>query len=401
VTPSPDDERRVSGIEAYGALEMTNDPALVEVVRLAATICRVSRAVINLITDTEQHQIAAFGFAPSVSAREKSMCDVTLREAAPVHVRDASQDPRFATNPFVTGELGSVRFYAAHPLETRDGVPFGTLCVFDETPGELDAVQLQALATLAHRVVDTFELGLANRVLKDAMAEVEAARGRLERSNERLQSFAGQITHDLKTPLTTMALSIELLRDELELGATPDDVLPLITRALSGSGRMSQMIEDVLTYARLGSTIDLGPVDLGRLVEEVGDDFAMRGQRVPMEVGPMPTVLGDEALLRALMQNLVSNAIKFTAEDTEPSLRISATDLEGLVRLEVSDNGIGVPDEQKERIFEPMVRLDKTYPGVGIGLATCMRVVDAHEGRIGVVDNTDGPGSTFWVELPN
>ena len=111
------------------------------------------------------------------------------------------------------------------------------------------------------------------RRLEEALATVGSC-GPGWDSDSRLASFAGQVTHDLKTPLTTMSLSLELIRDELEDGASAEDVIPLIHRALGGSARMTTMIEDILTFARLGTSIDPVPVDLAKVAAAVVADLA-------------------------------------------------------------------------------------------------------------------------------
>ncbi|GAB3266224.1 sensor histidine kinase [Nocardioides dilutus] len=225
-------------------------------------------------------------------------------------------------------------------------------------------------------------------------------RARLARSDERLASFAGQVTHDLKTPLTTMSLSLELIRDELEDGASAEDLVPLITRALGASARMTRMIEDVLAYARLDTSIERVPVDLAQVVAEVVTDLDGRLDDVDLQIGELPVIAGDEALLRSLLQHLLSNAAKFRSPDRPPAIAVSASRVGPRWRIAVVDNGIGIPEDRREEVFEPMVRLDKRIEGVGIGLATCHRVVDAHGGTIGATDGRDGIGATFWVELP-
>lgn len=237
--------------------------------------------------------------------------------------------------------------------------------------------------------------------LDEALATVEDLRARLERSDGRLVSFAGQVTHDLKTPLTTMSLALELIRDELEDGATAEDLVPIISRALGASARMASMIEDVHTFARLGTSIEPVPVDLAKVAAEVVADLAGRLEDVDLTIGELPVVPGDEALLRSLLQNLVDNAAKFRSPDRPPVISISSSRTGARWRVEVVDNGVGIPEEHRERVFEPMVRLDKRIGGVGIGLATCRRIVDAHGGTMGVVDNPVGPGSVFWIELPS
>jgi signal transduction histidine kinase len=229
---------------------------------------------------------------------------------------------------------------------------------------------------------------------------VDGARGRLESGDERLAAFAGQVTHDLKTPLTTMSLSLELIRDELEDGAAAEDVLPLVTRALRGSARMLAMIEDVLAFARVGTSIERVPVDLAKVSADVVADLGSALDGVDVVVGDLPVVPGDESLLRVLLLNLLGNALKFRSPDRPLEVAVTASRAGGGWRVEVADNGIGIAEADRERVFEPMLRLDKRVEGLGIGLATCRRVVDAHGGTIGASSKPDGPGSVFWVELP-
>jgi signal transduction histidine kinase len=225
-------------------------------------------------------------------------------------------------------------------------------------------------------------------------------RERIERCDERLASFAGQVTHDLKTPLTTMSLSLELIRDELEDGASAEDLVPLITRALGASARMTRMIEDVLAYARLDTSIERVPVDLAKVAADVVADLDGRLDDADLRVGELPVVPGDEALLRSLLQHLLTNAVKFRSPDRPPAVTVSASRTGPRWRIAVVDNGIGIPEDQREHVFEPMVRLDKRIEGVGIGLATCRRVVDAHHGVISATASESGEGTAILVELP-
>ena len=163
------DEIRVAQIGEYQVLTHPPRSDLVALVEIAAQIADVPMATINLITDAEQVQIATAGFEASVCAREDSMCNVVLHSGGPVIVPDASRDPRFQDNPFVTGVIGSVRFYATHPLTTPKGVVIGTLCVFDTVPRALTADQERALGHLADRVVDLLELELRTRDLSNTV----------------------------------------------------------------------------------------------------------------------------------------------------------------------------------------------------------------------------------------
>jgi signal transduction histidine kinase len=119
-----------------------------------------------------------------------------------------------------------------------------------------------------------------------------------------------------------------------------------------------------------------------------------------VDVGDLPTVVGDPVQLRALLQNLVSNALKFSGRSPGSRVGVSAGRVGETWRVEVTDNGPGVPEEQRERVFEPFARIDKTIPGTGVGLATCRRIVEAHGGRIGLSGAPEG-GTVAWFELPD
>lgn len=389
------DAERVRALTDLDALAVPPRRDLVALVDLAALLSGMPMATINLVSDTQQHQVATYGFAASVCRREDSMCARTLHETEPVVVDDASVDERFRDNPFVTGELGRVRFYASQRLTTREGVVIGTLCVFDEKPRTLSPDQVQALCTVADRVVDVLELELAGRRLA-------AANEQLAASNERLADFAGQVSHDLKNPLTAVAMSLEMAREEADdvpdLAGTP--LVSLLERAARGADRMQGMIDDMLAYARGGAEPRLEPVDLAAVMAAVVDDLAGDVADGRLDVQDLPVVVGDPVQLRLVLQNLVANGLKFTREGEQPRVSVSARRTTSGWRVEVADHGRGVAAEERERVFEPFVRLDKRVPGTGVGLATCRRILAAHGGRTGL-DEAPGGGTLAWFELPD
>jgi signal transduction histidine kinase len=229
--------------------------------------------------------------------------------------------------------------------------------------------------------------------------ENQAVQAELERSNERLALFASQVSHDLKTPLTTLSLSLSLIREQIEDGELGPESTGLLDRAIKGSTRMADLIDDVLDYAHLGGTLKVTEVDLDFVIGEVLEDLSSELTGVTMEIGQLPTVLGDRAQVRAVLQNMLSNAVKFRDERRAPVVHVDARRVQRAWRIEITDNGIGVPPEDRIRIFEPLARGDVSVEGSGIGLATCRRIVGAHGGRIGI-DPTVTDGARFWFELP-
>jgi signal transduction histidine kinase len=392
------DDVRVEQIERYDVLDTPPRKDLQALVGLAAQICQVPSAAIHLITATEQVQVAAVGIDPSVCSREDSMCAAVLDAPTPVIVPDASRDPRFADNPFVTGAIADVRFYAATHLVTPAGVAIGTLCVFDDRPRELDEQQQLALRTLADRIIDLLELGQRGRELEESLVELEAVRDELRRSNEQLAAFAGQAAHDLRNPLTSVTLSLGMLRKHQTVAADADASW-MVERALSGTARMSEMIDELLAYGQVGGELRREPVDLAEVVEQVRADLAGELDGARLTADGLPEVRGDRTQLRALLQNLVANAVKFTRPVAAPEVLVSGRPVEEGWRVEVSDNGPGVRPEDRERVFEPLVRGTEKVEGIGLGLAICSRVVRAHGGSIGLAD-APGGGTAVWFELP-
>jgi signal transduction histidine kinase len=129
------------------------------------------------------------------------------------------------------------------------------------------------------------------------------------------------------------------------------------------------------------------------------DDLSARIPRDSVVVGEMPLVRGDAAQLRSVLMNLVDNAAKFTESGRDPGIEVGYWPVGERQRVEVRDRGRGVPADRREQIFAPLARLDKSVEGMGIGLATCRRIIEAHGGSMGV-EERDGGGSVFWFELP-
>lgn len=390
------DEVRVAQIGRYQVVTRPPRSDLVALVEIAAQVADVPMATINLITDTEQHQIATAGFEAAVCAREDSMCNVVFQGGVPVIVPDASQDDRFRDNPFVTGVIGDVRFYATHPLRTPEGTLIGTLCVFDTVARSLTDAQEAALVHLADRVVDLLELELRTRELSTTVEDLRDTQAELERSNEVLAAFAGQVAHDLRNPLSAVTMSLSLIAEESE--EEGGDTF-LIDRATSGAQRMQDLIDDLLSFARLGGELSRVPVDLAAVLGDVREDLATALADATVEVGDLPVVTGDPVQLRAVLQNLIANAAKFVRAGQPAHIEIDSTRLGDHWRIEVCDRGPGIPADQQERVFQPLARVSTEVEGSGIGLATCRRIVEAHGGRIGLNDAAYG-GTCAWFELP-
>ncbi|HSK62155.1 MAG TPA: GAF domain-containing sensor histidine kinase [Actinomycetospora sp.] len=359
-------------------------------------------AVVNLIGEHFQHQVAAVGITPSVCSREDAMCAVTIGEAEPVAVPDAREDPRFAANPFVTGRLAHIRFYAASQLRAPSGAVLGTLCVFDETVRELTAEQRHALDLLARQAVGALELRRAYRALTATVQDLAQARDELLRSNSQLAAFAGQVSHDLRNPLAGVTGFLELLADHPAVAAEVTATAH-VDRALAAAARMREMVDDLLAYARVGGTLRTERVDLGALLGEVLHDVPPGTlDTVEIDLGVLPTVRGDRTQLRAVLANVVANALRFARPDRGLVLRARARPEGDRWVVEIADNGIGVPPDRREEAFTLLRQVHDqgaAVGGSGIGLATCRRILTAHGGTVALDDGIDG-GTAVRISLP-
>ncbi|MDT9592097.1 ATP-binding protein [Nocardioides zeae] len=413
--------RRDEEIAPLGVLDAA-PKELQAVVDMAASIAGVPLASVNVVTSEAQHQVATVGFDGPPVERASSLCARTVDDGRPVVVADARLDERFRDNPWVDGRAGAVRFYAAHPLVTSDDVVIGTLCVFDVEPREVDRRQRLGLQALADRVVDVIEMSRQAQALDAALLRVTEVSAELQRSNEHLAAFAGQVSHDLRNPLTTTSMALHLLRDVLtehdelgDLGNGSDlgddapaprtslaDGVDVLDHALRSVARMETLVEDLLSYARVGGEHGRVAVDLRQVVRDVLSDLADALVGADVTVDALPTVVGDPTQLRAVLQNLIANAAKFVAPGTRPRIEVSArrtrSGAPGWV-VEVADRGIGIDPTETEHVFEPLVRVGEAE-GSGIGLATCRRVVASHGGRISLLPRAGG-GTVAWFSLPD
>ena len=225
----------------------------------------------------------------------------------------------------------------------------------------------------------------------------------LQRSNAELEQFAYVASHDLREPLRMVASYTELLAERYR-GRLDEKADKYISYAVSGAKRMQQLVDDLLSYSRIGTQgKPLQPTDASAVARRV-----MRAMKVTMEQSggeivcdDLPMVLADETQFGQLLQNLISNAIKFRAEDRAPRIRIAAAARDGMWIFSVEDNGIGIEEQYSGRIFQMFQRLHGRgeYEGSGIGLAIAKKIVERHSGQIWFTSQ-QGRGTTFFFSIP-
>jgi signal transduction histidine kinase len=257
---------------------------------------------------------------------------------------------------------------------------------------------------LPDAVQAAMDAAAARRELAGArISEELASRARtLERSNQELEQVTYALSHDMQEPLQLVARHARLLADRYKT-RLDREAETLLNHLVGSTARMQEMIDAVLDYARVGSDGRRPEaIDLGGLVDGVlaGMQPVLAAAGAIVDRQPLPTVSASRRQLEQLFRNLIGNAVKFRGAET-PRIRIAASDVGPLWRVTVSDNGIGIDPADLPRLFRMFRRLHtrEEFPGTGIGLAICKRIVEAHGGTI-TVESARGKGASFHVNLP-
>lgn len=238
----------------------------------------------------------------------------------------------------------------------------------------------------------------------NAVKVSEQRRLSLEAANADLETFAYSVSHDLRAPLRAVQGMASAMQEDYR-NKLDQEGLEYLGRIADAGKRMDVLIQDILTYSRVGrkdsatETVDSATA-LADALANLSADIEQSGAEVKT-AGEFLAVRASHTLLVQVLTNLLTNAVKFVHRGNKPVVLVSAETVGNCLRITVKDNGIGIPQEYREKIFRIFERLHSSseYPGTGLGLAIVQKAVTQMKGRLGL-DSTEGQGSSFWVELP-
>jgi signal transduction histidine kinase len=388
-----------TGLDIDGVLSILSHPDdtdLVEIVELVAKICDSDAAGITIHRGENYHVPLTYGIEPLVSPADDTFCRYTMSIDGVFTIEDATEDPRFASIGWVDGSLAKARFYASAPLYAPSGEMVGRLCVIDPQPKVLTPLQRRSLETLALSVTKVIEL----RLLHAQRVTPGSPEGRQAVATVKSQ-LAAELSHDMRVPLSSIVASVEMLEDELK--DHPDGaVSTLLSRTTRAADRMARMLDQNMELGTVGEPPTMQPVDLGGAVRQVALDsmplLELTGATI--EATDLPVVRANPDDLYSVLQNLITNSVKFARPGIPARVEILARRTHDGWRISVCDNGVGIPDPRRVDIFSLFSRVDNEVAGHGIGLATVARIIAAHGGRFGA-ETAPGGGTEIWFDLPD
>ncbi|WP_266368944.1 GAF domain-containing sensor histidine kinase [Tellurirhabdus rosea] len=399
--PIPENEEvRLQALQDYAILDTLPEDDYDAITRLASVICDTPVSLISLVDRDRQWFKSAHGLEIRELPRDVAFCAHAILE--PDHlfeIPDARQDDRFFDNPLTTGPL-QVEFYAGAPLLDSAGNALGSLCVIDHYPRKLTTTQQQALRDLAHQVSQLLELRKRNHELAESQIRLQEAEQELQKAlvlerkaNELKSRFVSLVSHEFRTPLSIILSGIELIEMISQKVTDPalaqrllENIEPIRVEILRLKHLINMAVQQE-NYQSNRMQFVLEPCDLvsfcQRLIERrrhQDPDYARLDFRPETDEA---IIHADLMLLEHVLENLLSNGLKYSVDSLKP-VEVRLWEADGRVHVSVKDYGIGIPEEDMERLGEGFFRASNTegISGTGLGLALARQFTELQGGHL-------------------
>lgn len=412
---TPEDElSRLKDLYEYDVLDTEAEKSFDDLTLLASDICETPISLISLVDPDRQWFKSKQGIDVDETARDISFCSHAILENQVFEVQNALTDTRFHDNPLVTNDP-NIRFYAGAPLITPRGNAIGTLCVISDKPKKLSSKQINALTVLSKEVIAQLELRLNNKKLVMALEKQKAHNKELEKlkeeadtANNTKSKFLANMTHELRTPLHGILNLAEFAISE----GTTEEKDNTLKSILKSAHYLSNIVNDILDFSK----IEAGKLEIEHINFNLNDvisdvikpqlqQASAKGIKLIKSVDPKiaENLKGDPLRVSQILNNLCSNAIKFTKTgQVELKVSIKSSTLQTqLLKFEVIDTGLGINETVQEHLFKEFHQADSStsreYGGTGLGLSICARLSELMQGKLSFSSKI-GKGSTFTYE---
>ena len=386
---------RIASLKELQIINTEPEAKYDNIAHLASYICDVPVSLITLIAEENQWFKAKIGTDLCENDRNISFCShAILKPHDLMEVQDTLLDPRFKDNPMVTSNL-NIRFYAGMPLKSNNGEAIGTLCIIDTKPHSLDDKQKEALKALAKQVESLFELRRQN-------LELEKIKRDLNIKNNQLKEFAGTVSHDMKMPLANMIITSDLLKAKYGhlLDETGENYLTYLKQS---SFRLSNYITDILNHYESDTLLNTHTesFDIQDVLEQIID---LLNIKFDCEINlPEDNLIVhcNRAAFQQIFFNLIGNSLKYNNQE-KIIIDITGREENGYYHFSISDNGIGIPENKQEAIFDLFTIVEEAdrsgNRGNGIGLSTVKKIVANLGGEISVESKVN-KGTIFYFSI--
>ena len=379
------DPERVAALRRYQIINSHRETAFDSICELACELFSCPISHISFLDEDTEYIKAEVGLnGMDKVSRGVGFCSIAILQPEIMLIEDTLNHELFARHPYVTDKL-SIRFYAAAPVVTPDGYIIGTMCLIDTRPRTMTTQEKQLLQKLARVVMEQTELRYNNISLL-----------------EQRDKFIAIASHEMRTPLTSLKGSIQLLQHHNtgEKSSISDRMLDQVSKSVN---KLTYLVEDMFEASRMNEKkfdLERKQFELGALIDDCLYYVKAAGKyEIKIEGDASIQLFADARKIEQVLVNLVENAIKYA-----PASRVIALSIDrfpGYVRISVTDKGPGIAPDILPHIFRRYFRPEQSFAqtGLGLGLYICAEIVKEHGGDIGV-ESEPGKGSSFWITLP-
>ncbi len=397
------EDKRLQKLKSYNILDTPSENDYDELVQLASQICETPISLMTLVDEDRQWFKSKVGLEVPESSREISFCGHAIHEEEVFLIEDATKDLRFQDNPLVTADP-NIQFYAGVPLKTPDGFNIGTLCIIDHKPRKLNQVQLNALKVLARQIVNHLELRLQVNEIKNAYSDLYEERESYYKANKIYQRLLSIVSHDVRGPLNSFIQLVEMLiNNEMDIEQFKS-LAPNFQKNMKTTVSLLDTIVKWGTEKMENKENKYSIFELYTITDRVMSNFitaaTLKNIQLVNNVPKDVFINTDENILRFILRNLVSNAVKFTEKGY---IEINALDNQEYTEISVKDTGIGMSPDLVSKIFKwdsSKSRMGtNNESGSGLGLSVIHEFLVQLNADIHV-DTEINKGSTFRIRLP-